>query len=1828
MFSKKIFLTTGIILKMMLFFLYLVFVFLPQGTSAATIPFASGTYVPGEVLIQYDQDTFDAHQIAIHNAESPSSLSSDDPVQVVKDFFVKKTYAPLVGDTFYESQAQLIILDKSGEPLTFMSDLANLEGVVHVQPNFLYKLETSVNDPWFPKPHSPVFNKQNNMWHLRNTQVYDPSSTSDAWDLIGSLTSTSRPRVAVIDDGILTSYGDFSFPKKWECKIPEFNRRFFRVAGGDEKVEYTPKTMQCDRGGIGFNKKTIGYSINTIVDHANLGDFHGTQVSSVFVANRHNNALGAGVVSSNREIELIPIRARTKNSKLDSVTLMRAIAFARLNSIDIINASFGEMHSKGSCGDHIDRLTHKQIERFGKEADGLFVVAVGNNDSKIGTKTSANFPSDFNHTISGCDKWSGLSNIIAVGGTEQSGGGDSTTPIAENDVNGDGRQSNVEKDLMSVNGVVQEIRYRDKDVGEWSGSNYGSHVNIAAPAKTIIVPESALNASSPFFANGTSLAAPQVAGTLALMKYANSALTASQLKQKLEESADELISLVGPDCTPGTSDDYVKNGRRLNAYNAVQAARDRSYTKKTITNTEIEACKACEGGTQTWTVGGYTCEADLPLVVQYKAEHTITDSVGNTAGKATYSCTRNDGLLTISNRTCGPAQCPLAVPNKPDVTEGIGKCTLNDNDRGSSEYRVAVLSGGVPVSQPVETTLPYTFENLTPGTFYSFSVQRKNPHSTCTTWSKPNSVAHCTPKAPSCTHCITDLEDLTNTTTERDTWVDTCDSESRYARYAHYYTFTLKTEAEVTIDLESSVDTYLLLHQYRSSNQCRVGTEIESDDDGGTGTNSRITRRLSAGTYTIEASTFYGYETGSFTLKITLPDDGGGGGCTNATIPTATATPGNKECTIAKTSPGNDYTYQIKKGNGGWITGPSHTFKNLTNDTEYTFSVQRRNTDGACTNWSGAREVRCTPTGPCTGNNVCGCNSSSPYCSNGNVRECYCTVSGNSCIKAYTTTTCSYGCSAGSCDSSFPCTSCATWNAWTPTITNQCGNVDQERTCETKAPAGCTGAIAPQTRTRTISPTGGGWSTLPGESSVACGTTQTAICNNPAPSCGGACSGVAPTVTGTKCSSGHTCSGGSCVPSCTTATTPPTFTITEGNTTLRATFTLDTRNYAYERAISSSSSTCAGSTWGSESNGYQNYSNLTNDTTYYVCLRRRNNSGSCTSWSSSRVVSGTPSAPALVCTSCATWNAWTPTITNQCGNVDQERTCETKAPAGCTGAIAPETRTRTISPTGGGWSTLPGESSVACGTTQTATCTNPAPSCGGTCSGTAPTVTGTKCSGNQGCTNGLCGSTPPTCTSCATWNAWANTSSTRCGNVPQRRTCETKAPAGCTGAIAPETRTRTISPTNGGWSTLPGESSVACGTTQTATCTNPAPSCGGTCSGTAPTVTGTKCSGNQGCTNGLCGSTPPTCTSCATWNAWANTSSTRCGNVPQRRTCETKAPAGCTGAIAPETRTRTVPAVNGGWSSWSSWGSCTCTPSILDRATTGTQARTRTCTNPAPSCGGNSCAGASRATRPCATSGCAVVAPLCSWQRVSCGSKACGPQQAICGPYNCSSTCAYTGGRRAQPGAVGTFTNGCGTCTGGKTCNTSGQCVTTRVNGGWSAWSACSCTPSTSDATTAGRQTRTCTNPRPSGGGSACSGPSSQSCSTSGCYRRPPVVSCTWQGNDCTGKCGTITGTCGPTGCTGTCPYSNGTRAQPGATGTRNCGGCSSGYTCSSNTCVANPTCKNWEVLYNGSCVRRCGRCVGGQITCVNGTVTRAWGWKSFYNGSSCGGCGKQGDAC
>ena len=105
------------------------------------------------------------------------------------------------------------------------------------------------------------------------------------------------------------------------------------------------------------------------------------------------------------------------------------------------------------------------------------------------------------------------------------------------------------------------------------------------------------------------------------------------------------------------------------------------------------------------------------------------------------------------------------------------------------------------------------------------------------------------------------------------TWGSGCTSTDREGRYARYYSFTLNESSDVTINLESSTDTYL----YLRAGEAESGDFLHENDDVESGNyNSRIEATLSAGTYTIEATTFGAGETGSFTLTVS----GLGGGTT------------------------------------------------------------------------------------------------------------------------------------------------------------------------------------------------------------------------------------------------------------------------------------------------------------------------------------------------------------------------------------------------------------------------------------------------------------------------------------------------------------------------------------------------------------------------------------------------------------------------------------------------------------------------------------------------------------------------------------------------------------------------------------------------------------------------------------------------------------------------------------------------------------------------------------------------------------------------------------
>ena len=115
------------------------------------------------------------------------------------------------------------------------------------------------------------------------------------------------------------------------------------------------------------------------------------------------------------------------------------------------------------------------------------------------------------------------------------------------------------------------------------------------------------------------------------------------------------------------------------------------------------------------------------------------------------------------------------------------------------------------------------------------------------------------------------IEPITGSTTIYGTWNGGCESTVRTGSYARFYTFTLGEPRDVAITLESEVNTYLYVREGKGTDGHIV--HEDNDDDNSvfslaSSTDSGISETLSAGAYTIEATTVTAGETGEFTLTI------------------------------------------------------------------------------------------------------------------------------------------------------------------------------------------------------------------------------------------------------------------------------------------------------------------------------------------------------------------------------------------------------------------------------------------------------------------------------------------------------------------------------------------------------------------------------------------------------------------------------------------------------------------------------------------------------------------------------------------------------------------------------------------------------------------------------------------------------------------------------------------------------------------------------------------------------------------------------------------------
>lgn len=245
-------------------------------------------------------------------------------------------------------------------------------------------------------------------------------------------------------------------------------------------------------------------------------DAHGTNVAGLAAAVTNN---GLGVAGVCRECRIMPVRIAYGAGggwvTYDS-WLANGIAWAYLSGASVLNNSWG-----GGSESTVINTAISNAKTYGRGGKGAVVLFAAGNDNA----SSVSYPGY-------------LSTVIAVGASNMC----------------DARKSPT-YDLC--NG------YED-----WWGSNYGSAVDISAPGvwldSTDISGAAGYAGGNYFYSmNGTSGATPIVAGVAGLVLSVNPGLTAAQVQNILQSTADDIAS-------PGW-DIYTGFGR-VNATRAVNLA--------------------------------------------------------------------------------------------------------------------------------------------------------------------------------------------------------------------------------------------------------------------------------------------------------------------------------------------------------------------------------------------------------------------------------------------------------------------------------------------------------------------------------------------------------------------------------------------------------------------------------------------------------------------------------------------------------------------------------------------------------------------------------------------------------------------------------------------------------------------------------------------------------------------------------------------------------------------------------------------------------------------------------------------------------------------------------------------------------------------------------------------------------------------------------------------------------------------------------------------------------------------------------------------------------
>ena len=283
------------------------------------------------------------------------------------------------------------------------------------------------------------------------------------------------------------------------------------------------------------------YDDNNVI-YNGKDDAHGTHIAGTIVAN--NNTKGVAGIAGGSTVKIMVLKALGGDDESGSTSgIIDAIKYAESMGATICNFSFGT--------DKPDRYLEEAI----KDSDMLFVVAAGNGDENTGIgyniDTRPIYPASYRYK-----------NIITVANLQADGN-------------------------LHIS------------------SNYSNnHVDLAAPGARILstIDTASFNAgyasgkmSSPYaYMTGTSMAAPYVVGTAALLYSDFPGITLSQVRQSILSGVKVLPELEGKVSTGGMLNADGAYAYALSNYQSFVTENKRVEEKKAEEERQIEEAKKAE----------------------------------------------------------------------------------------------------------------------------------------------------------------------------------------------------------------------------------------------------------------------------------------------------------------------------------------------------------------------------------------------------------------------------------------------------------------------------------------------------------------------------------------------------------------------------------------------------------------------------------------------------------------------------------------------------------------------------------------------------------------------------------------------------------------------------------------------------------------------------------------------------------------------------------------------------------------------------------------------------------------------------------------------------------------------------------------------------------------------------------------------------------------------------------------------------------------------------------------------------------------------------------